>query len=142
MGSSAASTNDGDSASAGGTDATGTGTPDTAGEQPGIVETVRRKTGNLQAGLADLLDSSARSIRQRGATVGDAAGGAIGDAAAERLTQSGEAAASVLEHGAIWLRENDLSDVEARVKGQLEQHPTRTLLVAAGVGFLLSRRRS
>jgi hypothetical protein len=107
----------------------------------GAVETVRGKTGNMQAGLADLLESSARAIRSRGPSAADAAGGAVGDGAAERLAQTSEATADVLERGAMWLRENDLSDIEGRITGQLERHPARTLLVAAGIGFLLSRRR-
>ena len=107
----------------------------------GLVESARARTGNMQAGLADLLESSARVIRSRGIAAGEAAGSAVGDGAAERLVQSGEATAAVLERGAMWLRENDLSDAEARVTHQLRQHPSRTLLVAAGIGFLLSRRR-
>jgi ElaB/YqjD/DUF883 family membrane-anchored ribosome-binding protein len=107
----------------------------------GAVEAVRAKTGNLQAGLADLLDSSAQVIRSKGHAAADTAGGASGDAGSERLVQTSDATAAVLERGAMWLRENDLSDVEARLTHQVKAHPTRTLLVAAGIGFLLSRRR-
>jgi hypothetical protein len=107
----------------------------------GVVESVRGRTGNMQASIADLLESSAQVIRSRGARANDVAGGALGDGAAERLARSGEVTAAVLERGAMWLRENDLSDVEARVTNQLREHPTRTLLVAAGIGYLLSRRR-
>jgi hypothetical protein len=107
----------------------------------GAVESVRAKTGNIQAGLADLLESSAQAIRARGTSAADSAGEAVGDGAAERLAQSGEATADILERSAMWLRENDLSDLEGRVTDQLERHPARTLLVAAGIGFLLSRRR-
>jgi hypothetical protein len=105
------------------------------------VAAVRGKTGNMQAGLADLLDSSARAIRARGVSAAETAGGTVGDGAAERLVDGGEATAEILERGAMWLRENDLSDVEARVTDQLQRHPARTLLMAAGIGFFLSRRR-
>ena len=132
------------SASMGSENAT-TGTPDVkeriSETVTEAVETVRAKTGNLQAGLADLLDSSAQVIRSRSAAATDAGNGASDGEAAGRLVQSGDATAAVLERGAMWLRENDLSDVEARLTSQLESHPTRTLLVAAGIGFLLSRRR-
>ena len=123
------------------TGADGSATDGTAERPAGAMETVRAKTGNMQAGLADLLDSSAQVIRSRGAAASEAAGGAVGDGAAERLAQSGDATAAVLERGAMWLRETDLSDVEARLTSQLKENPTRTLLVAAGIGFLLSRRR-
>jgi hypothetical protein len=107
----------------------------------GAVDSVRARTGNMQAGLADLLESSAQAIRSRGVSAADSAGSAVGDGAAERLAQTGEATADILERGAMWLRDNDLSDLEERITGQLERHPARTLLVAAGIGFLLSRRR-
>lgn len=123
------------------TGADGSATDGTTERPAGVMETVRAKTGNMQAGLADLLDSSAQVIRSRGVAASEAAGGAVGDGAAERLAQSGEATASVLERGAMWLRETDLSDVEARLTAQLKENPTRTLLVAAGIGLLLSRRR-
>ncbi len=123
------------------TGADGSATDGTAEPRAGAMETVRATTGNMQAGLADLLDSSAQVIRSRGAAASEAAGGAVGDGAAERLAQSGDATAAVLERGAMWLRETDLSDVEARLTSQLKENPTRTLLVAAGIGFLLSRRR-
>jgi hypothetical protein len=104
-------------------------------------ETMRAKTGNLQAQLADALDSGASAIR------GKAAGGTQGDgtseaasAAAAPLGDTGEVVAIAMERGAIWLRENDLSDLESRLTNQLERHPVRTLAIAAGIGFLISRR--
>ena len=123
------------------TGADGSATGGTTERPAGAMETVRAKTGNMQAGLANLLDSSAQVIRSRGVAASEAAGGAVGDGAAERLAQSGEATAAVLERGAMWLRETDLSGVEARLTAQLKENPTRTLLVAAGIGLLLSRRR-
>lgn len=107
----------------------------------GAMETAREKAGSMQAGLADLLDSSAKVIRSRGVSAGQAAASAGGQDGAERLAQSGEATAAVLERGAMWLRETDLSDVEARITSHVKKNPTQTLLIAAGIGFLLSRRR-
>ena len=131
--------------SAAGSDSMSSGAPDlkerVTERVSGAVESVRAGSGNMQAGLADLLESSAQAIRSRGVAAADSAGGAVGDGAAERLARSGETTADILERGAMWLRENDLSDLEGRVTDQLERHPARTLLVAAGIGFLLSRRR-
>lgn len=107
-------------------------TSGTAGGHPG--------GGTLREGLADLLDSSARVIRSRGVAAGDSADAAVGDAAAEQIVQSGETTAAVLERGAAWLRDADLGDLEDRVTTELREHPARTLLVAAGIGYLLSRR--
>jgi ElaB/YqjD/DUF883 family membrane-anchored ribosome-binding protein len=112
------------------------------------LETARAKTGNLQAQLADVLDSSASAIRRRaeGASPGGAQG-AQGDgtsaaaiADAVPVPETGEAVASMMERSAMWLRENDLSDLENQLTHQLEQHPVRTLAIAAGIGFLISRR--
>jgi hypothetical protein len=146
MGASTASSGNGGSIPADGTVASAKATSGElqdkgSGKLADAVETVRGKSGNLQAGLANLLETSAKTIRQRGTSVSQAAGTTIGDGAAERLVRSGEATAAVLERSAMWLRENDLSDVEARLTHQIEYHPKRTLLLAAGLGFLLSRRR-
>jgi ElaB/YqjD/DUF883 family membrane-anchored ribosome-binding protein len=137
MGTGAPAIDDGGSNSA----AAGTDLKERVGDKvSGAVETVRAKTGNMQAGLADLLDSSAQVIRSR-AAASESADGATGDTAAARLAQSGEATAALLERGAMWLRENDLSDLEGRLTAQLRENPGRTLLIAAAVGFLVSRRR-
>jgi hypothetical protein len=115
---------------------------------------IRGKTGNLQARLADFLESSAEVVRRRageakslttGTTdVDETTTGRALSTVAERLApqvaERGEAAAALLEQSAMWLRENDLSDIEARVTAQLEAHPVRTLAIAAAVGFLVSRR--
>ena len=115
---------------------------------------IRGKTGNLQARLADFLESTAEVVRRRAedakslttdaSDVDDTAIGSALPTVAERLVpqvaERGEAAAVLLEQSAMWLRENDLSDIEARVTAQLEAHPVRTLAIAAAVGFLVSRR--
>jgi ElaB/YqjD/DUF883 family membrane-anchored ribosome-binding protein len=111
----------------------------------GAAETVRATTGNLQAQLADVLDSSASAIRSRaaGATVGAQGDGTSAAAAtvdAAPSADTGEAVAAMMERGAMWLRENDLSDLEDQLTHQLEHHPVRTLAIAAGIGFLISRR--
>jgi ElaB/YqjD/DUF883 family membrane-anchored ribosome-binding protein len=107
-------------------------------------ETVRAKTGNLQAQLAGALDSSASALRSRAgsataSTQGDGTPAAASAAAAPLLDTS-ETVASMMERGAMWLRENDLSELETQLTDQLEQHPVRTLAIAAGIGFLISRR--
>lgn len=140
MGTSAASRDEGGSGPAAGGAAD---LQEKVGEKvSGALETVRGKTGNMQATLADLMDSSARVIRSRATAVPDtAAAEKLGDAASEQVMQAGATAADVLERGAMWLRENDLSDLEGRVTTHLKANPASSLLIAAGVGFLLSRRR-
>lgn len=111
--------------------------------------TVRGRTGNLQAQLADALDSGAGVIRQRASSLSAAQGTGATEGSAtnvlERVTPQvlaqGELAAKVMERGAVWLRENDLSDVEGRLVGELKQNPLRTLGIAAVLGFLVAGRR-
>jgi ElaB/YqjD/DUF883 family membrane-anchored ribosome-binding protein len=118
-------------------------------------ESVRGRAGNLQAQLADALDSGASVLRQRSAALAptdaaDGASGASGSAsgvaavveqAGPQIAAQGEMAANLMERGATWLRETDLSELEGRLLGQLERNPIRTLGIAAAVGFLVAGRR-
>lgn len=100
----------------------------------GVLDTVRGVTGNVQATLADTLDAGAEALRDRLATKSPNAArlrhglGAAGDAVAERL-----------EGTALWLRENDITDLRDLIDVQLKQHPGRTALVALGLGILIGR---
>lgn len=117
----------------------------------GAADSVRARTGNLQAQLADALESGAGALRERAASLGPTAQGdgaesgpgtgSVVDQALPRLAAQGELAAGLMERGAMWLRENDLSDLEGRVLGQLEEHPVRTLGIAMALGFLVAGRR-
>ena len=100
------------------------------------LETVRAKTGNVQATLADTLQTGAEAIRDRVGSVG--APGHSGGAQS-RVASAGDAVAGALERSAFWLRENDLTDFRAVVGRQLKEHPGRTALVALGVGVLIGR---
>ncbi|GAC1652377.1 MAG: hypothetical protein NVS4B3_14500 [Gemmatimonadaceae bacterium] len=95
------------------------------------LEKVRATTGNLQAGLADMLDAGAQAVRERGQV----------SAGQGRLGDSSEFVAIGFERAALWLRENDVSDLESMARRQIDQHPGRTTLLALGLGFLLSRPR-
>ena len=91
------------------------------------LEAVHGQVGDLQATLADKLDSGARTLRER---VGS------GDS---RLTSAGESVAGGLERTAFWLRENDLGDLGTMLRQQLRDHPGRTAVVALAFGILLGR---
>ena len=114
------------------------------------VTTVRGNAGNMQAGLADWLDQSAQVIRDR-ATAAPVAHGSAGESASAaegaavqippQLANVADTAAGLLERSAMWLRENDLSEMETRVTEQVKARPVQSLLIAAGIGFLLSRGR-
>jgi len=96
------------------------------------LEAVRGVTGNAQATLADTLDAGASALRERLGAPNDS--GVRG-----RLGAAGGAVASRLESGALWLRENDITDLRELLGHQLANHPGRTALMALGIGVLIGR---
>ena len=98
----------------------------------GALEAVRGATGNAQATLADTLDAGASVLRDRLGTPNDSGVRA-------RLGAAGGAVANRLESGALWLRENDITDLRALLGHQVENHPGRTALIALGIGVLIGR---
>jgi hypothetical protein len=125
------------------------------GDAQGILGAVKEKTsavadaaqariGNAQARVADVLDSGAAGLRDHAesGTADDESSGAATTRDDSRLASTELAVAGMFERTALWLRENDLSDVQKIVTAQLEAHPLRTAFVAVAAGFLLSRRRA
>ena len=98
----------------------------------GALEVVRGVTGNVQATLADTLDAGASALRDRLGAPNDSGVRA-------RIGAAGGAVANRLESGALWLRENDITDLKELLGQQLEHHPGRTALIALGIGILIGR---
>ena len=70
----------------------------------------------------------------------------FGTAAADKLDQNRVAAATVLEGAAEklsataeYVRKNDLSSMMSDVEALVKKNPTPSLVVAAGLGFLIAR---
>ncbi len=128
----------------------------------------RGTAGKMQSSVADALESGAASLRQRTAGLGGGSQAGSGDspssglsegtatgvgsaigraegqviaAVAPRAAETGDVVASLMERGASWLRETDLSNLEGHITTQVKQYPVRTLAIAAGIGLLLARRR-
>ena len=102
------------------------------GNAGGALEAVRGVTGNVQATLADTLDAGASALRER-------LGSPNESGVRARLGAAGGAVANRLESGALWLRENDITDLRELLGHQLENHPGRTALIALGIGILIGR---
>jgi hypothetical protein len=79
-----------------------------------LVDSARGGAGNLHATLADRLESRA-------------------DAVANRRLANG------MERSAMWLRENDVTDIGSLLRRELRERPGRVALVALGLGILLGR---
>jgi hypothetical protein len=97
----------------------------------GALESVHGRVGDLQATIADTLDTGAETIRDR---IGSGSAGP-----GSRLGGAGESVAGGLERSAYWLRENDLGDIGTFLRQQLRDHPGRSALVALGFGILIGR---
>jgi hypothetical protein len=115
----------------------------TAGDKLGDVgSTIRERAGTAKNRLADALESGADKLRRNNGGVADLAG-ATGDGTAAiadgRVTQVSDKVAGGMQATADWLREAELADLKTSVERQVKEHPGRTLLIAAGLGYLLGR---
>jgi ElaB/YqjD/DUF883 family membrane-anchored ribosome-binding protein len=110
---------------------------------------VRERAGATKDSLADVLDSGADKLRSSASsestasTDGQFAGAtSAGSVAVEhdgRVAQVSGKVADGMSATADWLRNADLDGLKATVEDQVKNHPGRTLLVAAGVGYLLGK---
>lgn len=106
---------------------------------------VRERTGDVKDKLADALESGADKVRSATSSNGSAtqlatANGATSAIAEDgRLSQAGGKVAGGMEATADWLRELDIDGLKSGLENQVKNHPGRTLLIAAGVGYLLGK---
>lgn len=110
-----------------------------------VGSTVRDRAGNLKHSLADALDSGANRLRHRsGGSPTDLAGAATSGSSVAlpndgRMAQLNSKVASGMESTADWLRDADLNNLRTGVERQVKEHPGRTLLIAAGLGYLIGK---
>lgn len=120
------------------------------GKLADVGSTVRERAGTAKDKLADALESGAERLRNRSHAAGSAG---VGDAALAGATATGSTAiagdgrvaqisdrvAGGMERSAEWLRDADLDNLKAGIEEQVREHPARTLLLAAGLGYLIGR---
>jgi hypothetical protein len=111
-----------------------------------VSSTVRDRAGNLKNSLADALDSGANRLRHRTpVTQNDLAGATTAGSASVALENDGRVAqvtnkvAGGMESTADWLRDADLDSLRTGLERQVKEHPGRTLLLAAGLGYLIGK---
>ena len=107
---------------------------------------VRERAGTMKNSLADALTSGADKLRQRGASSGSTAqyagatdAGSVAVESDGRTTQVTSKVATGMDATADWLRQADLAGLQKSIEGQVKEHPGRTLLIAAGLGYLLGK---
>ena len=59
--------------------------------------------------------------------------------AESRTTQAASRVAGGMDAAADWLRDADLDSLKTGLERQVKEHPGRTLLIAAGLGYLLGK---
>lgn len=101
----------------------------------------RERVGDLKSSLADKLEAGADKLGHReSATFAGATGSGTttleGDG---RMTAVSDKVAGGLRNTANWLRETDMESIRTDIERQVKEHPARTLLIAAGVGYLLGK---
>jgi hypothetical protein len=107
--------------------------------------TVRDRAGHLKNSLADALDTGADKLHQHGhSPTGGRLASAMesGGTAAEgdgRLGQLSDRVAGGMHSTAGWLRETDLDGLKQTIEHQVKEHPGRSLLIAAGLGYIIGK---
>lgn len=116
------------------------------GKLADIGSTVRDRASQAKDSLADALETGADKLRNRGTGTlsdqGTLAGAttagtvSVGDGRAAQVT---DRLATGMDKTAGWLRDADLDGLRTSVETQVKEHPGRTLLIAAGLGYLLGK---
>lgn len=110
-----------------------------------VGSTVRDKAGNLKNSLADALDSGADKLQQRGQggagsrLAGSTGTGGMAIEGDGRMAEVTGRMAGGMHATADWLRDADLDGLRTSVEQQVRDHPGRSLLIAAGVGYLIGK---
>jgi ElaB/YqjD/DUF883 family membrane-anchored ribosome-binding protein len=110
-----------------------------------VGSTIREKTGTAKDKLADVLESGAERLRERsqsGATLAGATPEGAGTTTITsdtKVAQVSDRVAGGMEATAEWLRDADLDSLKSGIERQVKEHPGRTLLIAAGLGYLIGR---
>jgi hypothetical protein len=115
------------------------------GKLADVGSTTREKVGVAKDKLADALQSGAERLRDRGRGTGGATlAGATADGSTAiqsdgKVAQVSDKVAGGMQATADWLREADLDGLKTGIENQVKEHPGRTLLIAAGLGYLIGR---
>lgn len=99
--------------------------------------TVRERAGQLKATLADKLENGASSLRQRTSDTRKVDNAVT--STKQVVAGASDRVATGMENTAQWLRGADLGSIQQGLEKQVKENPGRTLLIAAGVGYLLGR---
>jgi ElaB/YqjD/DUF883 family membrane-anchored ribosome-binding protein len=117
----------------------------TAGERLADVGSgAREKVGNAKDKLATALEAGADRLRERSqaggaALAGATAAGSTPVQAEGKVAEVSDRVAGGMQATADWLRDADIDGLKTGIENQVKEHPGRTLLIAAGLGYLIGR---
>ena len=99
--------------------------------------TLRERASGAKNSLADMLEAGANRLNNQGGStqLSGSSTGALASDGGNRLA----AVAGGLQGSADWLREADIDGMRQGVENQVRTNPGRTLLIAAGLGYLLGK---
>ncbi|MDQ6885729.1 MAG: hypothetical protein M3068_00405 [Gemmatimonadota bacterium] len=97
---------------------------------------VKEKASQLKATLADKMTAGADRLRQAGGSA-DPQTGAVANADVKAKVAT--TVAEGMDNTAEWLRSADLDSIRTGIEGQVKNNPGRTLLIAAGIGYVLGK---
>lgn len=106
--------------------------------------TARERVGTAKDKLANALESGAGKLRERTHPAGATLAGATAEGGSVamsdgKVAQVSDKVAGGMQATADWLREADLDGIKSGIETQVKEHPGRTLLIAAGLGYLIGR---
>lgn len=110
----------------------------------GVGSKAREGVGNAKDRLATVLESGAERLRDRAHPGGATLAGATAEGGSAALTEGrvahvSDKVAGGMQATADWLRDADLDGLKSTIETQVKEHPGRTLLIAAGLGYLIGR---
>ena len=121
---------------------------DKAGEKAaGFKDAAKEKAGqfkdkaaDLKASLADKLEAGAEKLRsqQTGSYAGATSTGSTA-IPQDKLAQVNDKLASGMQSTADFIRNADLENTKQAIEKQVKENPGRSLLIAAGLGYLIGK---
>jgi hypothetical protein len=100
-------------------------------------QTIGERAGQLKDSLAANLETGADSLRRR-STDTRGLDNAV-NATKDKVAGVSDRVATGMEQTAGWLRSADMTSIQQGLEKQVKENPGRTLLFAAGIGYLLGR---
>ena len=102
--------------------------------------TVKEMASYLPGMLADRLESGAEKLRSSPTPSGAMAGGGSAALANDTpVSQAKDTLAKGMQSSADWLRDANFDKIRDGIEQEVKERPTRSLLIALGVGYLLGK---